>query len=198
MKTIKKKLIFLNEGIVKKKIRKIKRKIKILKKRKIKKRIDNLFEWVQGAKLVELKSCDTREDPVRSELDIIFRRSYGRKIYGVEYKKEICAIMCFGFTDEIPKTVKELDLMTRDAYLKSANRDQNIGKIAIAYTIWSKKKGGGKLIVKEVFKMIKKSNHLNRLITLSPLTKMARNFHLNNGAIELRVNEETQNFEYKI
>ena len=198
MKTIKKKLIFLNEGIVKKEISKIKRKIQILKKRKIKKRIDNLFEWVQGAKLVELKTCDTREDPVRPELDIIFRRSYGRKIYGVEYKKEICAIMCFGFTDEIPKTVKELDLMTRDAYLKSAHRDQNIGKIAIAYTIWSKKKGGGKLIVKEVFKMIKKSNHLNRLITLSPLTKMARNFHLNNGAIELQVNEETQNFEYKI
>ena len=198
MKVIKKKLIFLNEGIVKKEISKIKRKIQILKKRKIKKRIDNLFEWVQGAKLVELKFCDTREDPVRPELDIIFRRSYGRKIYGVEYKKEICAIMCFGFTDEIPKTVKELDLMTRDAYLKSANRDQNIGKIAIAYTIWSKKKGGGKLIVKEVFKMIKKSNHLNRLITLSPLTKMARNFHLNNGATELQVNEETQNFEYKI
>ena len=106
--------------------------------------------------------------------------------------------MCFGFTNEIPKTVKELDLMTKDAFLKSAMRDQKIGQIAIAYTIWSKKKGGGKLIVKEVFKMIKKSNHLNRLVTLSPLTKMARNFHIRNGAIELQVNKETQNFEYKI
>ena len=77
-------------------------------------------------------------------------------------------------------------------------RDRNVGKIAIAYTVWSKKKGGGKLIVKEVFKKIKKSNHLNRLITLSPLTEMARNFHLNNGAVELQVNEKTQNFEYKI
>ena len=46
--------------------------------------------------------------------------------------------------------------------------------------------------------MIKKSNHLNRLITLSPHTEMARNFHLNNGAVELKVNEEIQNFEYKI
>ncbi len=60
------------------------------------------------------------------------------------------------------------------------------------------KKGGGKLIVKEVFKMIKKSNHLNRLVTLSPLTDMARNFHLKNGADEIQVNDETQNFEYKI
>ena len=176
----------------------IKRKLNVLKKRKINKKLDNFFGWIKGAKLVELKSCNTTEDPIRPELDLVFRKSYGRKIFGVEYKKEICAIMCFGFTDEIPKTVKELDLMTRDAYLKSAQRDQNIGQIAIAYTIWSKKKGGGKLIVKEIFKMIKKSNHLNRLITLSPLTEMARNFHLNNGAIELQVNEETQNFEYKI
>ena len=176
----------------------IKRKINIFKKRKINKKIDNFFYWIKGAELVELKSCNILEDPVRPELDLIFRRSYGRKIFGVKYKKEISAIMCFGFTDDIPKTVKELDLMTRDAYLKSAQRDQNIGKIAIAYTIWSKKRGGGKLIVKEVFKMIKKSNHLNRLITLSPLTEMARNFHLKNGAIELQVNEKTQNFEYKI
>ena len=118
----------------------IKRKINIFKKRKIKKKIDNFFYWIKRAELVELKSCNTLEDPVRSELDLIFRRSYGRKIFGVKYKKEICAIMCFGFTDDIPKTVKELDLMTRDAYLKSAQRDQNIGKIAIAYTIWSKKR----------------------------------------------------------
>jgi len=176
----------------------IKRKLKILKERSIKKKLNSFFDWVKGAELVELKSCDVKEDPVRPELDVVFRRSYGRKIFGVKYKKEICAIMCFGFTDEVPKTVNELDLMTRDAYLKSAQRDQNIGQIAIAYTIWSKKKGGGKLIVKEIFKMIKKSNHLIRLITLSPLTDMARDFHLKNGAVELQVNEETQNFEYKI
>ena len=47
-------------------------------------------------------------------------------------------------------------------------------------------------------KIDKKSNHLNRLVTLSPLTEMARNFHLNNSAVELQVNEETQNFEYKV
>ena len=183
---------------MKKNLENFKRKLKIIKKRRVEKNIDNFFGWIKGAELVELKSCNTKDDPVRPELDVVFRRSYGRKIFGVKYKNEICAIMCFGFTDNIPKSVKELDLMTRDAYLKSALRDQRIGKIAIAYTVWSKKKGGGKLIVKEVFKMIKKSNHLNRLVTLSPLTKMARNFHLNNGAIELQENKETQNFEYKI
>ena len=179
----------------------IKKKIKArLRKSKkdFKKNIKNFFEWVKGAELVELKECETSKDPVRPELDNIFRTSYGRKIYGVKFKGEIYAVMCFAFTNKIPKSVKELDLMSKDAFLQSANRDQKIGKIAIAYTVWSTKKGGGKLIVKQVFKMIKKSNYLNRLITLSPLTEMARNFHLNNGAEEIQVNDETQNFEYKI
>ena len=89
--------------------------------------------------------------------------------------------MCFGYTNEIPKTVKELDLMTKDAHLQSALEIKS-WKNCYSLYVWSKKKGGGKLIVKEVFKKIKKSNHLNRLITLSPLTEMARNFHLRNGA----------------
>jgi len=162
----------------------------------INKRIDNFFEWIKGAELVNLKECNTNEDPVRPELDNEFRTSYGRKIYGVKYKNEIHAIMCFAFTNEIPKSVKELDNLSKDAFLQSALRDQKVGKIAIAYTVWSKKKGGGKLIVKEVFKMIKKSNHLNRLVTLSPLTKMATKFHLRNNAKLIAINETTQNFEY--
>ena len=167
-------------------------------KKDLKKNVKNFFAWVKGAELIELKECETSNDPVRPELDNNFRTSYGRKIYGVRYNDEIHAVMCFAFTNKIPKNVKELDLMSKDAFLQSANRDQKIGKIAIAYTVWSTKRGGGKLIVKQVFKMIKKSNHLNRLITLSPLTEMARNFHLKNGAQEIQVNQETQNFEYKI
>ena len=167
-------------------------------RRDIKDKIQNFFDWIKGAEIVELKECDINKDPVRPELDIEFRTSYGRKIYGVKYKGEIYAVMCFAFTNRIPTTVHELDLFSRDAFLQSATRDQKIGRIAIAYTVWSNKKGGGKLIVKEVFKLIKKTNHLNRLITLSPLTDMARNFHLKNGAIEVQVNEETQNFEYKL
>ena len=170
----------------------------IKSKKQFDKNIKNFFDWVKGAELIELYNCEIEKDPVRPELDLEFRTSYGRKIYGVKYKNEIHAVMCFAFTNKIPKTVHELDLFSRDAFLQSATRDQNVGKIAIAYTVWSNKKGGGKLIVKEVFKMIKKSNHLNRLVTLSPLTEMARNFHLRNGAVEISVNEETQNFEYKI
>ena len=116
-------------------------KARIRKNKQILKRnLDNLFEWVKGAELVELKKCHTSEDPVRPELDNIFRRSYGRKIYGVKYMGEIHAVMCFAYTNEIPKNLKELDKFSHDAFLQSAHRDQNVGKIAIAYTVWSKKK----------------------------------------------------------
>ena len=162
------------------------------------KNIENFFDWIKGAELVELKECNIKEDPVRPELDNIFRRSYGRKIFGVKYKGEIHAVMCFAYTNQIPKNVDELDKFSHDAFLQSAQRDQNVGQIAIAYTVWSKKKGGGKLIVKEVFKKIKASNHLNRLITLSPLTDMATKFHKKNGAKLLQINETTQNFEYQV
>ena len=174
-------------------------KARIRKNRQVlNKNIDSFFEWVKGAELVELKECNTNEDPVRPELNNEFRTGYGRKIFGVKYKGEIHAVMCFAYTNEIPKSVSELEKMSHDAYLQSALRDQNIGKIAVAYTVWSKKKGGGKLIVKEVFKKIKKSNHLNRLITLSPLTEMATKFHKKNGAKLIQINETTQNFEYQV
>ena len=113
-------------------------------KQSINKNFENFFDWIKGAKLVELKECNTNEDPVRPELDNIFRRSYGRKIYGVKYMGEIHAVMCFAYTNKIPKNVEELDKFSHDAFLQSAQRDQNVGKIAIAYTVWSKKKGVGK------------------------------------------------------
>ena len=187
------------EGNLSKSNKKFKPRIKArIRKNKhlISKNISNFFDWIKGAELVELKECNTNEDPVRPELDNVFRTSYGRKIYGVRYKNEIHAVMCFAFTNKVPKDVTQLDKFSHDAFLQSTQRGQTVGQIAIAYTVWSKKRGGGKLIVKEVFKKIKKSNHLNRLVTLSPLTDMATKFHLRNGAKLLQVNESTQNFEY--
>jgi hypothetical protein len=164
----------------------------------IRKNVENLFGWIKGAELVELKKCNVEEDPVRPELNNDFRTGYGRKIFGVKYQGDIHAVMCFAYTNKVPTSVEELEKLSIDAFLQSALRDQNIGQIAVAYTVWSKKRGGGKLIVKEVFKKIKKSNHLNRLVTLSPLTEMATKFHSKNGAKLLQINKKTQNFEYKV
>ena len=149
--------------------------------------------------LIELPYIDCKEDPVRPELDLAFRQAYGRKIFGLKDEEgDLCAIMCFAFTNDVPKTVEEMDVMSKDAAMQAVHRAGVQGNIAIAYTVWAKKKGGGKHMVNEVYKMVKKSSHLNRLVTLSPLTEMARRFHIKNGAKELQVNEKTQNFEYDI
>ena len=106
--------------------------------------INNFYKWVKGTELVELDDIDVSEDPVRPELTLGFRITHGRKIFGLKYDNEIEAIICVAFCPEVPHSVKELDMMSELAHLKDEKT------IAIAYTVWSKKRGGGKLIVKEV------------------------------------------------
>ena len=149
--------------------------------------------------LIELETIDCAEDPVRPELTLEFRKSYGRKIYGIKDEQgELAAIMCFAFTNQIPTSVEEMDALSKDACMQAVHRAGLQGNIAIAYTVWAKKKGGGKHMVNEVYKMVKHSHHINRLVTLSPLTEMAEKFHIKNGAKKLQVNETTQNFEYDL
>ena len=102
-------------------------------------------------------------------------------MFGLYYGKDLMAVMCFPYTNEVPKTLYELDKLSEVAHLESVHRVGQQGKIAVAYTVWSLKKGGGRMIVNEVHKMIKDSSHLTRLVTLSPLTQMAEKFHLRNG-----------------
>ena len=114
-KTVKKKLVskYLKDSNTKKKFKpRIKARIR-KNKQILTKNLDNFFDWIKGAELVELKECNTDEDPVRPELDNNFRRSYGRKIYGVKFKNEIHAVMCFAYTNEIPKSVDELDKLSQ-------------------------------------------------------------------------------------
>ena len=165
----------------------------------IKRRIKEVFAKAPKFELVEMPFIDVAEDPVRPELSLEFRQAYGRKIYGIKDEQgDTAAIMCFAFTNAIPTSVEEMDTMSKDAAMQAVHRAGVQGSVAIAYTVWAKKKGGGKHMVNEVYKMIKESSHLNRLVTLSPLTDMARKFHLKNGAKEIQVNLTTQNFEYDI
>ena len=155
---------------------------------KYKDKIDDFFKWVKGTELVELDDIDVSEDPVRPELSLGFRITHGRKIFGLKYENEIEAIVCVAFCPEVPFTVREMDYMSRVTDLK------NIG---IAYTVWSRKRGAGKEIIKKLGEWAKE-NKVDRLVTLSPLTPMATHFHIKNGAKQVHINEETQNFEYKL
>ncbi len=156
-----------------------------------KNKLEDFFKWVKGTELVELDDIDVSEDPVRPELTLGWRITKGRKIFGLKYDNEIEGIICIAFTNDVPTSLKELDIMSELADIK------NEKKIAIAYTVWSRKRGAGKEIVNKVLEYAKK-NKIERVITLSPLTPMATHFHIRNGAKQININEETQNFEYEI
>ena len=57
--------------------RKIKARIRKSKK-DLNKNIKSFFDWIKGAELIQLNECDTKNDPVRPELDNEFSTSYGR------------------------------------------------------------------------------------------------------------------------
>jgi hypothetical protein len=162
------------------------------KVKKFRSKIDNFFGWVKVTELVELDEIDVSEDPVRPELDVEWRTSYGRKIYGLKYQDEIEGIICIAYTNDVPSSVKELDLMSQNAHFKED------ADTAIAYTVWSRKRGAGKEIIGKVGEMMKQSNNVQNLVTLSPLTPMATHFHIRNGAKQIAINNTTQNFKYDL
>ena len=149
----------------------------------------DFFNWIKKTELVELNEINQEDDPVRPELDNTFRTTKGRKIFGLKYKDEIEGVVCLAFTNELPATVKELDLMSVD---------ENNSQIAVAYTLWSLKKGAGKKIMKELLKYMKKQNNIDSILTLSPLTPVATHYHIRNGAKLIKINPTTQNFQYRI
>ena len=149
----------------------------------------DFFKWIKKTELVQLNEINPEDDPVRPELDNDFRISQGRKIFGLKYNNEIEGVVCIAFTNELPATVKELDLM-------SVNEKDS--QIAIAYTLWSLKKGAGKKIMKELLKYMKEQNNIDSIMTLSPLTPVATHYHIRNGAKLIKINPTTQNFEYKV
>ena len=110
---------------------------------------DNFFKWVKGTELVELEDINVEEDPVRPELSLEWRKSYGRKIYDLKYEDTIEGIVCVALTNDTPTSVKELELMSENASLK------NEYNTAVAYTVWSRKRGAGKEIIHKLKEHLK-------------------------------------------
>ena len=154
------------------------------------KKLNDFFKWVKGTELVELDDIDVSEDPVRPELTLGFRIMQGRKIFGLKYNNEVEAIVCIALCPDVPHTVREMDYMSQ-----VANQDGRRGEVVVAYTVWSRKRGAGKEIINKLLEWVKE-NKFKRLVTLSPLTPMATHFHIKNGAKQIHIHEETQNFEY--
>ena len=128
-------------------------------------------------------------DPVRPELGVSFKTYPGREVFGLRDESgEYVAFCCVARTLQVPWDIMSLSSFTA-----------NDGTVYVPYTVWSLKKGSGKAIINALLERVRSSEEdIRRVVTLSPRTDMARNFHLRNGAKEIAVHVVTANFEYEI
>ena len=145
-------------------------------------------------KAVEL--CES--DPVRPNIPIGWRVAKGsREVYYIESPGpesptfQTDSVLCLAYLNDIP--------INEDELLSFSHGN----KFAIFYTVWSNTKGMGRQIIMDTMKLIRDKNIHNwnkwdiRYVTMSPKTKMAKDFHLRNGAELIQKNPTTYNFEYK-
>lgn len=127
------------------------------------------------------------EDPIRPHIPYIDRIGDNKDIFVMRDDDDnVTAITCVSYQNTIPSSEKELFSVTDEP------------DTAIFYTIWSYRQGAGRQLIFESVNYIKENKpNIQRFITLSPKTEMAKKFHLKNGAIVFRENGETVNYEYK-
>jgi hypothetical protein len=128
-----------------------------------------------------------KDDPVRPDIPTEFRVSGNRFISSIidDLTSQPRAIVCVSLSDFVPSSVEEL------------MQDAVEPKAAIFYTIWSYAPGAAADLLFQTVEQIKQQYPtVERFVTLSPKTEMARKFHLKNGAEILRENSETVNYEY--
>ena len=127
-----------------------------------------------------------KDDPVRPELPKEFR--VGKNKFVSALVEDIPkAMVCVSLHDFIPEDVTDLTVETENP------------TTAIFYTIWSYAPGAGAELLRETVAQIKQQfPSVERFVTLSPKTEIAKRFHLKNGAGIYRENPNTVNYEYKV
>jgi hypothetical protein len=126
------------------------------------------------------------EDPVRPHIPDVERVGTNKDIFVSRDEDKVNAITCVSYQQIVP--VNEAGLFEKC----------DEPKVAIFYTIWSYQPGAGRQLILDSVKYIQDTNKsITRFVTLSPKTEMARRFHLKNGAVVFRENEESVNYEYK-
>ena len=138
--------------------------------------------------LVQLLDPDPilRDDPVRPSISPKRRIEGGNRcVYAWVEDRQICSVVCVSQPESIPKTERELFVT---GWIPNSN-------FVVLYSVWSYKLGCGSKLVRAMVKRIRNQGWF-RIVTMSPKTAMARQFHLKNGAKLLQENKTTVNYEY--
>jgi hypothetical protein len=128
-----------------------------------------------------------KDDPVRPEIPLEQRVNANSRIFVLkDAENRPIAVTCVKFLEGVPSSVEEL----ADVAVNT--------NTAVFYTIWSYAAGAGRRLIEEAQKSIKEEKpEVTTYVTLSPKTEMARRFHHKNGAVTLRENADSVNYEYR-
>jgi|LauGreDrversion2_6_1035139.scaffolds.fasta_scaffold102421_1 hypothetical protein len=126
------------------------------------------------------------QDPVRPHIPRTDRVGTNKDIFVTRDDDDnVQAITCVSYQVNVPTAEAELFEQCEQP------------RVAVFYTIWSYAPGAGRQLIFDAVKHIKANQKsINRFVTLSPKTDMARRFHIKNGAIVFRDNQESVNYEY--
>lgn len=126
------------------------------------------------------------QDPVRPSIPQADRVGNNKDIFLIRDDEDnVKAITCVSYQRSVPTLETEL--------FENCDKPE----VAVFYTIWSYAPGAGRQLIFDAVKHIRENQKtINRFVTLSPKTEMARRFHIKNGAIVFRDNQETVNYEY--
>jgi uncharacterized protein YuzE len=126
------------------------------------------------------------QDPVRPHIPRTERVGANKDIFVTRDENDtVQAITCVSYQLNVPCSEAELF------------EQCDVPQVAVFYTIWSYAPGAGKQLIFNAVKHIKENQKsINRFVTLSPKTETARKFHIKNGAIIFRDNQESVNYEY--
>jgi hypothetical protein len=125
------------------------------------------------------------QDPVRPSIPFAQRVGPNRDVFVLKDEEQVKAITCVSYQDSIPSA--EQDLFA----------ESNRPTVAVFYTIWSYAPGAGRQLIFDSVKHIQnEQTNIQRFVTLSPKTELAKRFHLKNGACVYKENTETVNYEY--
>lgn len=125
------------------------------------------------------------DDPVRPHIPLEQRINDTAEILLLKAGEEVLAATCMAWLKDIPED---------EADLQDLKGEKNT---AVFYTIWSYSPGAGANLLKQAAAwLLQDFPQIHAIVTLSPQTEMAKRFHHKNGAITLRENETSVNYQY--
>lgn len=146
-----------------------------------------------------------KDDVVRPNISVYTRVGPGKKTFALKEGEKILAIMCVSYGYAAPVNEEQLQKGTGADLL-----DYNISPLdktnffITPYALWSYESSMDSELLKQFIASVKESySNISislwpRIVTMSPKTSVASEFHLKHGAKLISENEESNSFEYYI